>query len=590
MATGTDKFLNYNGLVKLIGLIKKRINDAVDSIDLSWKTNKFVKSIAGYGTDAAPASTSGVNDTKNKLEGTYTTGNLDGTGTDVSTNKFTYIDTTYGAASTSKAGLMSSADKTKLDNLGATGASKGANLVKYDGTAATTTGSVAEAIKNLQGAVGGGDLVKSVDDATQESVTLRDVNIVLNHKRTGNYTKADGTTGTYQYYDTRYDNAVAESNSGGTTTPGQAGLMSGADKTKLDGIATGAQVNVIEHVRLAGESSDLTVTNKRVTIPTATTTVNGLMSSDDKTELDNMVADFGNKLNYVVFSENSSDLLDGSSISNEAYSQLVEVASNSGKVLIINDTVASVWDDGEAMNVVILGPGDEGVVQWSKVSKTQNGTGGLHDVTYYDTIDINAEPNIIDTIKVNNNILTPSNKEVNITAVTGIKNNGDSTNKTGNVIVAKVNGKSLVGATTNVELKSGDINLTNNITVDGTSKGNVQDALTALNTLAAANKSAISTLQSGGLTREIVTTLPTGSAINTNAIYMILASNDTLNSGDPSTSANTTPYGTNNNSYNEYMYINNTWERIGSTEVNLDIDPITNDEIDTAWSTTVAAA
>ena len=38
------------------------------------------------------------------------------------------------------------------------------------------------------------------------------------------------------------------------------------------------------------------------------------------------------------------------------------------------------------------------------------------------------------------------------------------------------------------------------------------------------------------------------------------------------------------------MYINSAWERIGSTEVNLDIDPITNDDIDTAWNTTAAAS
>ena len=373
MATGTDKFLNYNGLVKLIGLIKKRINDAVGSIDLSWKSNVFVKNVVGIHT-ANQQDSADANVTFVEQSAVVTLGKLDGTGTDT-THNITFTDARYDPVDPSRgAGLMSVEDKVKLDNLSATGANKGANLVKYDSTAATTAGSVAEAIKNLQGAVGGGDLVKSVDNATQDSAALQNVNIILNHERTGNYTKADGTLGTYKYYETRYGNAVADSNSDGVITPGQAGLMSGADKTKLDNL-------------------------------------------------------------------------------------------NSSTVL-----------------------------------------------------------------------------------------------------------------------------LSSNITVDGTSKGNVQDALTALNTLAAANKSAISTLQSGGLTREVVTALPTGTSIKTNVIYMILASNDPLDGGDPSTGATTTPYGTNNNSYNEYMYINNAWERIGSTEVNLDIDPITDDEIDTAWSTTVAAA
>ena len=51
-----------------------------------------------------------------------------------------------------------------------------------------------------------------------------------------------------------------------------AGAMSAADKTKLNGIATGAQVNVIEDVKVNGASQ--TVTNKSVDIavPVATTT------------------------------------------------------------------------------------------------------------------------------------------------------------------------------------------------------------------------------------------------------------------------------------------------------------------------------
>lgn len=366
MATSNEKFLNYNGLVKLIGLIKKRINDAVGSIDLSWKTNKFVKSIAGYGTGAAPASTSGVNDTKNKLEGTYTTGCLDGTGTDVTTNKFTYIDTTYGGASTSKAGLMSS-----------------------------------------------------------------------------------------------------------------------ADKTKLNGVDTGAQVNVIEHVRLAGENADLAVTDKRVTIPNATTAAGGLLSAADKQKLDSVADGAINGITY-------------------------------------NEVSASVYE-------------------------------GVADLT-----------DIVNQLTLEN---LPSDDE--------------SWDNLGQELWATYLPKTT---------KSGDIGLTSNISVDGSSKSDVQSALVALNTLAASNKSAIATIQSAGLTREVVTELPTGSNIKTNVIYMILASNDTMNSGDPSTGATTTPFSANSNSYNEYMYINSAWERIGSTEVNLDIDPITNDEIDTAWSTTAAAA
>ena len=46
------------------------------------------------------------------------------------------------------------------------------------------------------------------------------------------------------------------------------GAMSSTDKTKLDGIASGAEVNVLEGVQL--NSTDLTITNKKVNIPVMT--------------------------------------------------------------------------------------------------------------------------------------------------------------------------------------------------------------------------------------------------------------------------------------------------------------------------------
>lgn len=59
------------------------------------------------------------------------------------------------------------------------------------------------------------------------------------------WTKADGTTGTLTTQDTTYSNASTTS----------AGLMSAADKVKLNGIATGAQVNSVTGVKGNAESS-----------------------------------------------------------------------------------------------------------------------------------------------------------------------------------------------------------------------------------------------------------------------------------------------------------------------------------------------
>lgn len=63
--------------------------------------------------------------------------------------------------------------------------------------------------------------------------------------RTITYTKADGTTGTLTTQDTTYGEA--------STTA--AGLMSAADKSKLNGIAAGAQVNSVTGVKGNAEST-----------------------------------------------------------------------------------------------------------------------------------------------------------------------------------------------------------------------------------------------------------------------------------------------------------------------------------------------
>ena len=112
MATLNDKFLNYDGLLyafkKIIAYVKSSVG---------FKTNVFVKSITG--TSSAPSTDNGINETKNARTGTYTTGKLDGTGTDVTNNTFTYYDTTYSTATTTKAGLMSASDYSKLADLDA---------------------------------------------------------------------------------------------------------------------------------------------------------------------------------------------------------------------------------------------------------------------------------------------------------------------------------------------------------------------------------------------------------------------------------------------------------------------------------------
>ena len=69
-------------------------------------------------------------------------------------------------------------------------------------------------------------------------------------------------------------------------TPTSDGLMSAADKAKLDGVAAGAQANVIESVSVNGNSATVTGKAASVTIPEATDAASGVMGAADKAKLD----------------------------------------------------------------------------------------------------------------------------------------------------------------------------------------------------------------------------------------------------------------------------------------------------------------
>lgn len=96
--------------------------------------------------------------------------------------------------------------------------------------------------------------------------------------------------------------------------------------------------------------------------------------------------------------------------------------------------------------------------------------------------------------------------------------------------------------------------------MSGTDKAKL-DAFGTASTYATKSDVTSAVNAAGHLKRQIVSSLPT-SDIDTNTIYMILKA-----------TAET------NNAYDEYMYINSAWEKIGSTETN--ISSITNAEIDT---------
>ena len=67
--------------------------------------------------------------------------------------------------------------------------------------------------------------------------------------------------------------------------------MTGGDKAKLDGIASGAQVNVAHNLSYTSGTRALDISNGTgVTLPEATASEAGLISSSDKSKLDGIAA------------------------------------------------------------------------------------------------------------------------------------------------------------------------------------------------------------------------------------------------------------------------------------------------------------
>ncbi|OUU46736.1 MAG: hypothetical protein CBC12_10745 [Candidatus Puniceispirillum sp. TMED52] len=172
-----------------------------------------------------------------------TTGVLDATDT----------NTTYSVVTTSAHGLMSSTDKTKLDGVAA--------------------------------------------NANNYSLPIATVNALGGFKVGTNLT-INSTTGVLDATDTNTTYSVA--------TTSADGLMSSSDKTKLDSVATSANnyslptasSSVLGGVKVGANLSItngvLDATDTDTTYSVATTSANGLMSGTDKTKLDGIAANANN--------------------------------------------------------------------------------------------------------------------------------------------------------------------------------------------------------------------------------------------------------------------------------------------------------
>ena len=239
--------------------------------------------------------------------------NITGTGFDISSS--TGTDASVPAATTTDAGLLTAADKTKLDGLdddrqlpdgGTTG-----QVLKKDSTTdydvswqddTTGAGGTDLSLANHTGT--SLDILSNTGaDVTLPSASQTEAGL----QSAADKTKLDGIeTGAQVNVDTdlsianRGADTLDIASSTGTdatlpsATPSEAGLQSAADKAKLNSISAGAHVNVDTDLSIANRNASTldiaSSTGTDATVPAATTTEAGLQTAADKTKLDGIEA------------------------------------------------------------------------------------------------------------------------------------------------------------------------------------------------------------------------------------------------------------------------------------------------------------
>ena len=180
------------------------------------------------------------------------------------------ISATYSAATTSDPGLMSATDKTKLNGI----------------EASANNYTLPVATNEVLGGVKAGTNVTIANDGTLSASQIE-------------YQAGSNIQISAQYEISATDTTYSDA------TQSASGLMSASDKTKLDGIATNANnytlpaatdsaIGGVKQGTNVTIAADGTISATNTTYSTATTSADGLMSSTDKSKLDNIEANANN--------------------------------------------------------------------------------------------------------------------------------------------------------------------------------------------------------------------------------------------------------------------------------------------------------
>jgi hypothetical protein len=224
------------------------------------------------------------------------------------------------AVASGSAGLLSGADKALIDSAlqptdsinslsdvdTTTNAPTSGQVLEWDGTnfvPGDVTTAPVDSVNTQTGAV-----VLDADDIDDTSTTNKFTTAADITKLSGIASGAEVNVDTNLSY-TASTRELASSTGTNVTLPeasqSAAGLISSTDKTKLDGIASGAQVNVGTNLTYTASTRVLaSSTGNDATLPEATTSNAGLFSSADKTKLDGMDAgaepNVGTNLSYTA--------------------------------------------------------------------------------------------------------------------------------------------------------------------------------------------------------------------------------------------------------------------------------------------------